>query len=102
MTQSLKHSLILTLALGLIAPGWAALPGAPVSREFDDIANNGRVIAQVAQDIPPGKVGATLIFLDGQKFALGAMLSHDSGTPAVSLVQVYEAHSGGTRPARCK
>ena len=60
------------------------------------------VLAQVAKDLPPGKVGATLVCLNGHQFALGAMLGISSGTPAVSVVQVYEAHNGGTRPATCK
>lgn len=100
MTKSIRRSLALGVILGLTGASWAALPGAP--SEFDDIANNGRVIAQVAQDIPPGKVGATLVCLDGQKFAVGAILSHSNGASAVSMVQVYETKGGINRPALCK
>jgi len=93
----------LLLTTGFVSTGWSALPGTPTTiDQYDDIAFNGKVIAQVAKDLPPGKIGATLVCLNGHQFALGAMLGLGSSTPAVSVVQVYEAHNGGTRPATCK
>ncbi len=96
----------LLMVTAMVPTGWAALPGPPSlvgsPGQYDDVAFNGKVLAQVAKDLPPGKVGATLVCLNGYQFALGAMLGINTGTPAVSIVQVHEAHQGGTRPATCQ
>jgi hypothetical protein len=81
----------------LTSAATAALPGS-----YDTVQRNGRVLAQVAEELPPGKVGATLVCLDGLQFALGAMIgSGSSANPAVSIVQVYMTRDGEVRPATC-
>lgn len=91
----LRCCILLSAAVGQTA--LAALPG-----DFDTVQRNGRVLAQVAEDLPPGKVGATLVCLDGHQFALGAMVAPGgSGNSAVSIVQVYTARDGQVLPATC-
>ncbi len=84
----------------LLVSGQAALAALP--GDFATVQRNGRVLAQVAEDLPPGKLSATLVCLDGHQFALGAMLGSGPGsTSAVSIVQVYTAGDGPHRPATC-
>ncbi|MFM1892493.1 MAG: hypothetical protein RLZ44_1570 [Pseudomonadota bacterium] len=87
----------LLLLAGMTQTAAAALPGS-----YDTVQRNGRVLAQVAEDLPPGKVSATLVCLDGLQFALGAMIGlGGSVNPTVSIVQVYSAQDGQVRPASC-
>ena len=115
MCSHITRTVAVIVFAAAIGPTWAALPGQPIDQGLPDqpsvrglpsqAANNsvnGRRLAEVTADLPPGKVSATLICLRGFQFAVGAILGHGtSASPAVSLVQVY-AHSGEKlRPATC-
>lgn len=88
---------------GVLAASMAVTP--PLARAaapFGDRLENGRVLAFASTDLAPGRLGAAVVCLDGQKFAVTAMMGHGStATPAVGIVQVYEERDGRSVPAKC-
>lgn len=88
---------------GMLAALLASAPAAaPAAAPFGDRLENGRVLAFASTDLAPGRLGATVVCLDGYKFAVTAMMGHGStATPAVGIVQVYEDRDGRPVPAKC-
>jgi hypothetical protein len=78
-------------------------PAASAATPFGDRLENGRVLAFASTDLAPGRLGATVVCLDGYKFAVTAMMGHgNTATPAVGIVQVYEDRDDRPVPAKCK
>lgn len=83
----------------LLAPCTVAQAANP----FGDRLENGRVIAFASTDIPPGRLGATVVCLDGYKFGVAAMMGlGNAAGSSIGIVQVMEERDGRTVPATCR
>jgi hypothetical protein len=78
----------------------AAQGGGPA--DFGTVHRNAAVTAELTRELPPGKLHAATVCLDGYLFAVTTVLGHGSGTPAVAVTQVYAAQDGSTVPATCR
>jgi hypothetical protein len=78
-------------------------PGAQAANPLGDRLENGRVVAFASTDVPPGRLGATVVCLDGYKFAVAAMMGLGSAAgSSVAMVQVMEDRDGRLVPAACR
>jgi hypothetical protein len=87
------------LWIGLLA----ASPAPEAANPFGDRLENGRVVAFASTDVPPGRLGATVVCLDGYKFGVAAMMGlGNAAGSSIAMVQVVEERDGRTVPATCR
>jgi hypothetical protein len=81
----------------------AACAAAQAANPFGDRLENGRVIAFASTDVPPGRLGATVVCLDGYKFGVAAMMGlGNAAGSSIAMVQVMEDRDGRLVPAICR
>jgi hypothetical protein len=80
----------------------AAVNAAKRFEPYADIGRNAQIIAELSQELPPGRLHASMICLDGFRFAVTSILGPSTAPPAVSMTQVYEASTNQAVPARCR
>ena len=94
-----RRALCAALIAGLTAPAAIAAQRHP---GFGAEQHNASINAEISQDLPPGRLQATLLCLDGFRFAVTAILGHGAAaTPAIGMTQVYEERDGRVVPASC-
>ncbi|MCU0971017.1 MAG: hypothetical protein MUF57_04280 [Gammaproteobacteria bacterium] len=87
------------VSMGLLA----APPAVEAANPFGDRLENGRVIAFASTDVPPGRLGATVVCLDGYKFGVAAMMGlGNAAGSSIAMVQVMEDRDGRLAPAICR
>jgi len=88
--------------LVLLCHGAAAAAQGGGPADFGTVHRNAAVTAELTRDLPPGKLHAATVCLDGHLFAVTTVLGHGTGTPAVAVTQVYAAQEGRSVPATCR
>jgi len=96
----MKNPKTIFVCVGLVfSASWVAAD----ERHYGDWSKNAKVIAYAASDIPPGRLGAAMICLDGYRFAVAGMLGHGSASaPSVAITQVFANQQGESVPASCE
>jgi len=80
----------------------AAVNAAKRLEPYADVSHNAQIIAELSQELPPGRLHASMLCLDGFRFAVTSILGAGAAPPAVSMTQVYEASTNQAVPARCR
>jgi hypothetical protein len=90
-------------AAGLALAAAAAVAG-PGSLDFGTSSRNAQATAEMTLELPPGKLHAATLCLDGHLFAVTTVLGHGStaAAPAVAVTQVYTQRDGRSLPATCR
>jgi len=91
------------ILVGLAAAG-LGLTAAAGPMDFGTSSRNAEATAEITLELPPGKLHAATLCLDGHLFAVTTVLGHGStaAAPAVAVTQVFTRRDGRSLPATCR